>query len=61
MRLETNLVLTSAGNPWTPWEIILKKHRVIFYFMHIIYHTLGCAENSEKNLRYIIDWDKYAT
>lgn len=49
LRLETNLGLTPTDNPCNPWARILKKRGVIF-FMHIISHTLGCAEDSEKNL-----------
>lgn len=49
MRLETNLVLTPTGKLCNPWEIILKKHKGIFFF-HINYHILGWAEDSEKNL-----------
>lgn len=32
LRLETNLVLTPAGHSCNLWEIMLKKHRVIFFF-----------------------------
>lgn len=34
LRLETNLVLTPAGHSCNLWEIMLKKHRVIFFFFN---------------------------